>query len=124
MTNVLIVDDSEELLEVFSHLLKTKGYLVKSESSFEAALDILEQVVPDIVILDVMLDGGDGRELCKKIKEEYKNIAVILVSSNPLLLENYKECSADVVVEKPFTTKTILGKLNEVSNKYGLIAKS
>ncbi len=124
MTNVLVVDDSEELLEVSSHLLKIKGYLVKSASSFEACMDVLKQTVPDILILDVTLQGGDGRNLCKKIKQEYKNIAFILVSSNPTLLENYEECNADVVVEKPFTTKTILGKLDELSNKYGRVASS
>ncbi len=119
MANVLVVDDHEDLLHVLSIYLKTKGFAVEAVQTDEGAKKTLSVFTPDVILLDVKLNGSDGRKLCKEIKERYNpNIPVILFSVSRQLLADYKECKADAVIEKPFNLETVIEKINEVINKY------
>lgn len=119
MGNILIVDDHEELLEILSTFLKMKGYNVEYVLSQEKARKTLSVSIPDLILLDVRMNGEDGRELCKEIKEKYNpNIPIILLSASPNLLKDYEKWKADDIIEKPFELKTIIEKLNAVLKKY------
>ncbi|MGH2566249.1 MAG: response regulator [Ginsengibacter sp.] len=119
MANILLVDDSEDLLEILSTFLKMKGYEVESALSQEKAKNTLSTFIPDVILLDVRINGHDGRELCKEIKEKYDpNIPIILLSASPELLKDYEECKADDIIEKPFNLATVIEKVNSAINKY------
>lgn len=124
MAKILVVDDSNDLLEVFTFFLKRKGYEVKSASSKDTVKSALSVFIPDLILMDVILDGGDGRELCKEIKEKNKNIPIILISGNPEFLKDYEECKADAIIEKPFNLAEVTMKVNEVLAKYQQIESS
>ena len=65
------------------------------------------------MLLDVKLNGKDGRDLCKEIQEKFnKEIPVILISANPELLKDHKECLVVDIIEKPFDIKTVTDKIN------------
>ncbi|MGI8584756.1 MAG: response regulator [Chitinophagaceae bacterium] len=77
----------------------------------------LKNFKPDVIILDVYIKSmGDGREICRSIKSdiETKNIPVILMSADYKELENYKECSADAVIEKPFNLLELTKQIESV----------
>ena len=119
MAKILVIDDSEELLEIFSLILTWKGYEAKTISSQDKVHVAIADFSPDLILLDVMFGDFDGRDLCKEIKEsDAKNIPIILISANPGFLKNYEECHADAVVEKPFDIQTAINQINTVLTKY------
>jgi len=67
MAKILVVDDSLELLELFSTLLIAQGYEVETTSSSVNLKNILLIFLPDLILMDVMFGIEDGRELCKEI---------------------------------------------------------
>jgi DNA-binding response OmpR family regulator len=119
MAKVLLVDDSQDLLEVLSSFLNIKGYNVETALSHEKAKNALSVFIPDVILLDVRINGDDGRKICREIKEKYNpDIPIILLSASPELLEDYEECKADAIIEKPFNLQTVMEKVDEVINKY------
>jgi len=119
MANILLVDDQVDLLHALSTFLIMKGNNVEAVLSHEEARNALSLAVPDVILLDVRLKDGDGRELCKEIKEKHNpGIPIILLSASPQLLKNFEECYADDVIEKPFDLNNVLEKINDVLKKY------
>jgi len=119
MAKILVIDDSQDLLELFSILLKWKGFQTKTVSSKEKAENSVSEFSPDLIILDVKLNGEDGRELCKDLqKKSNKAIPIILTSADPDLLKEYGGCNADAVIEKPFDIQKVIEEINTLLNKY------
>ena len=119
MAKILVVDDSPDLLAVFPIIFKMRGFEVQAVSSKDKVIKALTDFEPDVILLDVRLSGEDGRVLCKEIKEKSAgNIAIILTSASPELLDDYKECKADGIIEKPFDIEELTKKVTEVLNKY------
>lgn len=116
MDRVLIVDDSKDLLEFLSLLLTKQGYEVQEASSKEELTNCLTVCIPDLILLNVRLKGEEGKELCKKVKENIfsENVPVILLSASPELLIDYGEWAAEAVIEKPFDILTVVKKIESV----------
>ena len=103
-SKILVLDDSPEILEVLYTFLQSE-YEVCTVQTAKMFIARLTSFKPDIIILDVYrTDENDGREICRKIKlnERTKHIPVILMSTNSMELENFEECEADAIIEKPF----------------------
>jgi DNA-binding response OmpR family regulator len=113
MKNVLVVEDSNELLEFFSTLLNWHGFNVETAYSRETFTEKLGSFQPDIVIMDVKLGIDDGRYLCRDFREKNPQ-PVILVSANPELTLNYREWGASDFVEKPFEINDLISKINQL----------
>ena len=80
---VLIVDDTPANIGVLRNMLQTEGYQIFAATSGEAALKIVQQTPPDLILLDVMMPGIDGFETCRRLKanEETRDIPVIFVTA-------------------------------------------
>lgn len=80
---ILIVDDNINNIRLLDNLLKEKGYRVAIAQNGIDAIEICSKIVPDLILLDIMMEGIDGYETCRKLKEikEIKNIPVIFLSS-------------------------------------------
>jgi CheY-like chemotaxis protein len=76
-------------------------------------LPIIKELLPDMIFLDVFLQGEDGREICKELRNnsETKYLCIILISGSPKDLELYKEFGADGYLEKPFGLPVLLDKI-------------
>ena len=116
MAKILVVDDSSDLIELLSMLLKRKGYNVKTTLSIDGLQETISSFEPDLILLDVLLKEGNGRDLCKQIKEWNKSLPIVLISANPNLLEDHEECEADAVIEKPFVMQTVIKIVNKLLN--------
>jgi CheY-like chemotaxis protein len=114
MAKILIVEDNVEMIELIFILLENKGFQVAKASSKEEALLQLDLLGPSLILLDVMLGADNGRDICKEIKQINKDVKVVLISANKALLQDYQECEADATIEKPFESKFIIGKINEL----------
>lgn len=81
--NVLIVDDEEDVLELVRYNLNKNGYRVQTATTGEEALTKARAKLPNLIILDLMLPGIDGLEVCKKLKNDTKtqNIPIIMLTT-------------------------------------------
>lgn len=114
--NILVFDDSVELLEIFNILFSMNGYKVRTALNITMFKHHMNNRYPDIILLDVLLAGQDGRVICRQLKTDKrtKHIPIILISANPKTLNDYQEYFADNVLEKPFDIQTLIIKINEV----------
>jgi len=118
---ILIVEDEESLLKLESILLTTKGYLVQGVTTGLAALEAMEEELPDLVLLDVMLPKMDGFEVCSRIKQnrETRHIPVILLTAKktPEDVARGHEVGADHYITKPFKSAMVMDIIESLINK-------
>lgn len=112
---ILVVDDSAAILDVVKLALEMADCEV-STSLTGACLQQMEGDLPDLILLDVLLSGEDGGEICRRLKhdEQTRHIPVILISAHTRLQETAGECGADGFMLKPFR----LSELREIVMRY------
>ena len=115
MAKILIVDDSEDLLELFSIILERSGHEVQTASSRNTMNSVLSIFIPDLVILDVILGDEDGRDICRENKV-MSNTPIILTSVNSAFLKDFDEFGANDILEKPFGVNALAKKINAFLN--------
>ncbi len=112
---ILIVDDNEELLGAVSRLLELQGYTVLSTTSGEAALEIAGNELPDLILLDWILPGIDGIEVCRKLKSEEttRGIMVLLLTGRGSIDSRIEglDAGADDFIPKPFKHPELLARI-------------
>jgi DNA-binding response OmpR family regulator len=117
MKRVLIAEDNLDLRSFLSGILLTHNYQVRSTANKMGLQNYLQSYEPDIILLDVLLGEDDGREICREIKNEHKEVVIILISANPMLLNDYTIYNADDTIEKPFGVGNLLDKIRDVQVK-------
>lgn len=110
---ILVIDDDKDFQTILKVTLNQSGYRVRSLFDGEITSTIDEQPFPDVILLDVDLPHANGVEVGKKLKSNAstKDIPVIMVSANPYVDELSKEVGAADYVQKPFTLKTLIQKV-------------
>lgn len=117
-TKVVIVEDEPDINEALTYSLKHDGYRVWSEVDGRRGLDLIREKTPDLVLLDLMLPGVDGMEICRQIKSDpvVKGTCIIMVTakgdeSDVLIGLGF---GADDYVTKPFKTRELLARVRAV----------
>lgn len=118
MKRMLIIDDDTDILEALEILMNMEGYDVKISTKADAIDRISQTNQPDMIILDVMLSGKDGRTLVKRLKmqEATKNIPVLMISAHPTVRTSTLKAGADDFLAKPFETTELVSKVNHLIN--------
>ena len=113
MSKIMIVDDSTDLLEVLKFFLEEKGYVVETVTRKADLVPLIRSFSPDLILLDVYLQGEDGRDICNEFRkhEETKYLCVLMFSASAKALSNYKEYGADGFIEKPFGLLEVVEKV-------------
>ncbi|MHB9068818.1 MAG: response regulator [Sedimentisphaerales bacterium] len=115
---ILIVDDEEDVLELVRYNLDKNGYKVETAATGEQALAKARAKLPDLIILDLMLPGIDGLDVCKKLKNDTKtqNIPVIMLTAKgeETDIVTGLELGADDYVTKPFSPKVLVARIRRV----------
>jgi len=115
MNRILLVDDEEMVLQYLSKRLKKHNYDVVTCLSGEKALEKVKALDFDMVILDVILPGIDGYEVCRRLKSDKKTsgIMVLILSVRKTLEERLKgyEVEADDYITKPYDPEELLAKI-------------
>lgn len=109
MTSVLVVDDDPTVREVVVSYLRADGYDVKEAADGEAALSMIRHERPDLVVLDVMLPGVDGLEVCRRIRTS-TDLPVILLTALGSVQDRVAglELGADDYLTKPFSPRELV----------------
>ena len=123
---ILIVEDDPFLSSLAAGRLEKEGYKISLAVDGIQALKILEEDIPDLILLDIIMPGMNGFEVLKAIKadERYKNVAVIIFSNlgQEHEIEEGKKLGADdFLVKAKFTLKEVVDKINALLKKRGRI---
>ena len=115
---ILIVEDTPESLEMYAMLLENKGYLPLKAEDGETALKLVRTEMPDLIILDKMLPGISGPEVCKAIKDDYKlsHIPLIIITAKDDMPDDMAkdfEVGADDYLRKPFDSDILLAHIDK-----------
>ena len=112
---VLIVDDETNIVVSLEFLMQQAGFQVGVARSGEEALEMLPQLRPDVVLLDVMLPGIDGFDVLQHIRQsaDLKQIAVIMLTAKGRDVEMAKGLAlgANAYITKPFSTRDLLSEV-------------
>lgn len=113
MKKILIVDDDRGILEALHLILESEGFFVKTASNTKETFESLRTFQPDLVLLDVLLSGEDGREICRKIKasKSVSETPVLMMSAHISVAETSLELGADGFLAKPFGISELLDKI-------------
>jgi len=116
MKKILIVDDNEASITLLLGILGEK-YELSAALSGEEALEALEDELPDLILLDVVMDGINGIDLCKKIKSDdsTKHIPVaLLTATNNALSITARNAGANALIGKPFKVDFLQTKVKQL----------
>jgi len=115
LKKVLAVDDDPYILDALVELLKYSGYDVSTTPKGDEVFKKIDEYSPDIILLDIMLSGMDGREICRELKANHKtsNIPVIMISATPNLTQSVIDSGANDFVAKPFDIFLLLDKIEQ-----------
>jgi len=112
---ILVVDDEATIREVIRRYLERDGFEVMEAADGDAALDVVEEVEPDLVVLDLMLPGLDGLSLTRRLRE-YSAVPVIMLTAKGAVEDRIEglELGADDYVVKPFDPKELASRVRAV----------
>ena len=118
-TNILIVDDEQEIADLVEIYLVSDGYKVFKANNAQDGLDILDKEEIHLVLLDIMMPGMSGLEMCKKIRET-NNIPIIMISAKSTDLDKILGLGtgADDYVAKPFNPLEVSARVKSQLRRY------
>lgn len=115
---VLIADDEPNIVTALEFLLKRAGYDVRAAANGEEALALVESYAPDLVLIDIMMPGKSGYEVCQRMRErpEWRHIKIVMVTAKGREAEVSKGMSlgADLYVTKPFSTQELIAAIDRL----------
>lgn len=114
MERILIIDDDPDVLTVLQMILKKKGYQTTTAVHEHDVYQKVHQEKPDLILLDVLLSGADGRHICRNLKSSvHKDIPIVMLSGHPAAQKGMQEYGADDFLAKPFREKDVLQKIEK-----------
>lgn len=118
-TKILVVDDEKEIADLIEIYLVSDGYKVLKADNAEAGLALLEKEEVHLVLLDIMMPGMDGLEMCKRIRET-NNIPIIMLSARSTDLDKILVLGtgADDYVTKPFNPLELTARVKSQLRRY------
>ena len=118
MNPILVVDDNEQIVDILSQYIKKEGWPMLAARTGEEALDLFDAAGPSLILLDIMLPGIDGLEVCRRIRR---------VSSVPILMITAKDEDADRIlgldigaddyIVKPFSPGEVMARIRAVQRR-------
>ncbi len=115
---IFIVDDEEDILDLMDYVLSKEGYTVERFHTGEEILRKVKSDLPDLILLDLMLPGVDGLDVCKLLKRTSNtaNIPIIMLTAKgeEADIVTGLELGADDYIPKPFSTKILLARVKSV----------
>lgn len=114
----MIVEDEKDIVKMLDYNLKKEGFRTLLAHDGEDALDLATRNRPDLIILDLMLPGIDGFEVCKTLKKENKTVSIPIIMLTAKSQESDKiiglELGADDYVTKPFSPRELIARMKAV----------
>jgi two-component system, OmpR family, alkaline phosphatase synthesis response regulator PhoP len=112
---ILVIDDEEDLVELVRYNLEKEGFTVRSAQDGEAGLTAAKKELPDLVLVDLMLPGIDGLDVCRSLRSDSRTARIPLIMLTAKSAESDRilglELGADDYVTKPFSPRELLARI-------------
>jgi DNA-binding response OmpR family regulator len=115
---VLAIDDDPAMTELLTLLLKTHGFNILTANSGEDGIKIARNDFPDVIILDLMMPGMDGWQVCKQIRG-FSNVPILVFSAldSPGIVASALDAGADDYLAKPVASGVLISHLNTLTRR-------
>lgn len=117
MKKILIVDDEQDIVESLKFVLETADYTCYCAYNGEDGLRLAKEIIPDLIILDVMMPKINGYKISRLLKydNKYKNIPILMVTARSQEEDKLigEETGADEYITKPFELDAVVEKVNQ-----------
>lgn len=115
---ILVIDDEKDLIELVSYNLEKEGFAVRSARNGEAGLARARSDLPDLVLVDLMMPGMDGLEVCRRLRSDTRTAAIPIIMLTAKSAESDRvvglELGADDYVTKPFSPRELAARVKAV----------
>jgi len=115
---ILIADDEPNMVLSLEFLMARAGFEVSTASDGQAALDAIDAAPPDLVLLDILMPGKSGLEVCQAVRgnPEWRDIKIVLLTAMARDVDREKGLAlgADAYITKPFSTRELVAKVREL----------
>ena len=117
---ILIVDDDTNICELLRLYIAKEGFEASIANDGETALKMFDSVSPDLILLDIMLPGLDGWQVCRELRKK-SSVPIIMLTAKGEVFDKVLglELGADDYVVKPFETKEVVARINAVLRRSG-----
>lgn len=121
MTSILVVDDEPVIMESLAYSLRREGYEVTVSPNGLEALELFDKIHPDLVVLDIMLPGIDGLEVCRRLRAR-SSVPIIMLTARGDEVDRILglEIGADDYLPKPFSFRELLARIHSVVRRVEL----
>jgi DNA-binding response OmpR family regulator len=119
MPKVLIVDDEPDIVDLVMMYLKREGYELHVARDGPAALDLVKQLSPDVIVLDINLPGMDGLTICREIRKS-RNVPILMLSARGSSVDKVLglEMGADDYLAKPFDPHELVARVRSMMRRW------
>ena len=119
---ILIIDDDVDALRILQKILTKENHEVEILSQWHDTFSLVKTFQPQVILLDILLFGIDGRHISKQLKsnDQTRNIPIILITANPDIAKNIGTSGADDFLEKPFTKEELISKIEKLVQHYSI----
>ena len=109
---ILVVDDEKPIADILQFNLKKEGFTVQCAYDGDEALRLVEEMKPDMILLDIMLPIRDGMEVCREVRKKY-DMPIIMLTAKDSEIDKVLglELGADDYVTKPFSTRELIARV-------------
>jgi DNA-binding response OmpR family regulator len=120
-TKILVLDDDPDIGTMIKMMLEYKGYSVTVSDRAEQAEEVLRNNNIDLIIMDMLLSGVNGTDICTELKQNNStsHIPVMMISAHPNAKEICLQAGADEFISKPFDMQDILSKIYKLVSEQG-----
>jgi len=118
MLKVLAIDDDPAMTELLTLLLKTHGFDALTANTGAEGVRFIREQCPDVVILDLMMPGMDGWQVCTQVRA-FSNVPILVLSAldNPGMVASALDAGADDYLVKPVTSGVLLAHINTLTRR-------
>ena len=123
---ILVVDDEQSIVTLLKYNLETAGYIVEVAYDGEEALEKVEKVQPDLIVLDVMLPKKDGIEVCKTIRSDKNLVPILMLTAKDDEFDRVLglELGADDYMTKPFSPREVVARVKAILRRSQFVNES
>ncbi|MEW8987455.1 MAG: response regulator, partial [Bacillus sp. (in: firmicutes)] len=120
MKKILVVDDEKPIADILQFNLKKEGYDVYCAYDGNQALEMVNEIIPDLILLDIMLPLLDGMEVCREVRKKYE-MPIIMLTAKDSEIDKVLglEFGADDYVTKPFSTRELIARVKANLRRHG-----
>ncbi|WP_163651685.1 response regulator YycF [Listeria sp. PSOL-1] len=120
---ILVVDDEKPIADIVKFNLNKEGFEVVCAYNGDEALELVEEVKPDLILLDIMLPGRDGIEVCREVRKKY-DMPIIMLTAKDSEIDKVLglELGADDYVTKPFSNRELIARVKANLRRHSQIS--